>query len=154
MVDKKKERGISRGTVISIVAAIVGTVLLAVIAIIVNRQEPIPDDYFQSDGTKLVLALTPEMSAFEENEEYEPEMTYLVYYYEGNEITNAKVYFEYADDAAARTADANISLNDKDWAAGRRRNGRYIVFSVKKEQYENLTKPEVEENIKSLEAVI
>ncbi len=157
MKEKVKEpartRKIDKKTIIGMVGALLAMAVVAVVIILANYQEPIPEDYFVADNTKLVLTLPPALSSFEANEDYQPEMTYVVYFYEGNKVTGAKVYFEYADEAAAREADKNISLGDKNWAIGRRRNGRYIVFSVKPEQYKNLTTDKVNENIKSYDII-
>lgn len=130
----------------------VALMLVAVIAVIVvtNQAEPIPEGYFTSDDVKLVLALDKTEAAYEENVEYAPEMTYIVYDYSGEKITGARIYFEYADEAAAKEANAHITLSNKNWAASRRLNGKYIVFTVKREQYENLSTEKVRENIKSL----
>ena len=137
----------ARLTVPLTIGAIVLVILIAVGAIILNRQEPVPDGYFVSDDTKLVMGVPAGISALESNKEYAPEMNYLVYYYDGNKITNARIYFEYDDDAEAKEANDHITLENKPWAASKRLNGRYIVFEAKPDQYRDLTTERVRENI-------
>ncbi|MBQ6375421.1 hypothetical protein IJJ37_00590 [Candidatus Saccharibacteria bacterium] len=144
-----RERG---KMLVGIATIVVMLIVVVVILAVVSRQEPISEGYFRSDDTKLVLSLTPEVSAFELNEEYEPEVTRIVYFYDGNKVTGAKIYFEYADEEAARKAYDNTSMEGKTWATSRRLNGRYIVYSVKAEQYKDLTAEQVRENIAGMKA--
>ena len=133
-------------------------VVLLIIAVVVgivlgNRQEPIADDYFMSDETKLVQSMPANVAAFEENEEYSPMVTHIVYYHgDGPEVTGVKVYFEYENEDRAQTANANITMDKKSWSTGKRLNGKYIVFGVKGEQYDGLTVAQVSDNIASMEA--
>ena len=66
-----RERG---KMLVGIATIVVMLIVVVVILAVVSRQEPISEGYFRSDDTKLVLSLTPEVSAFELNEEYEPEV--------------------------------------------------------------------------------
>ncbi|MBR2831180.1 hypothetical protein IKE83_02370 [Candidatus Saccharibacteria bacterium] len=131
-VEEKKKTGRKMGKKWWWILAAVVALIVAVVAIVlVNRQEPIPEGYFVSDDTKLVLALSPEVSGYETNPDYQPEETYVVYYYSGDKITNAKIFLGYGSDAAAETAYKNTSMEGKTWATSRRRNGKYIVYQVK-----------------------
>lgn len=127
----KKERII---TIIVAIAAIVA----AVMVVILNRPQPISDDFFVSDDVKMVMALDKTQAAYE-NGTYRPDWTYVVYYYDGDDITGAEIYFKYDDEEMARAADANISVSDKVWAYEKKLNGKYIVWKVKRGQYADLT---------------
>ena len=120
------------------IVAIVAAILVVALAIVLGKPQSISDDYFVSDDTKLVAKLDASQAAYESGE-YEPAWTYIVYEYKGDEITNAKVYFAYDDDEQAREANAHISLDNKVWAYEKQLNGKYIVFSLFKYQYVNLT---------------
>ena len=142
-----------RNKIIGIGCAAVALVLVVVGLIFLNYQEPIPDDYFKSDGTKLVMSLSPEVSSYINNEEYEPLVTHVVYYYNGDKVNNAKIYFQYDNEEDAKEADKNLDLSGKTWATGRKVNGKYIVFTVDREQYKDLTVERVERNIKNMRDV-
>ena len=122
---------------ISIVVA-VSAIVAAVMVIILNRTQPISDDYFVSDDTKMVMALDATQAAYEESE-YEPEWTYVVYHYDGDKIVGAEIYFAYDSDEAAKEADEYVNLGDKEWAYKKELNGKYIVFKVRSGQYADLT---------------
>ena len=134
--------------------AVVLLIVVVIVGIVLgNRQEPITDGYFVSDETKLVQSMPASVAAFEENEEYSPSITHIVYYYGGgSEVTGMRVYFEYENEEQAVEANANISMEKKNWSTGRRLNGKYIVFGVKGEQYSGLTVAEVRANIESMGA--
>ena len=123
--------------ILTIVAVIMAAILM-ILAIVLNLPQPISDDYFVSDGEKMVLKLDASQAAYQTGE-YEPETTYVVYYYDRDKITNARIYFKYDDDAAAREANEHISLDDKVWAYEKQLNGKYIVFNLMRDQYANLT---------------
>ena len=141
-------------TVLAIVGVVVLLIAIVIGIVVGNQQEPIPDDYFASDETKLVLSMLADISSFEEDEEYEPNITHVVYYHdvESDEVSNVKVYFQYENEAAAEEADKHIRMDNKSWATGRRRNGKYIVFSVKGEQYRGLSVGDVSDNISTMDA--
>lgn len=156
--DTRRERGVAKFFGKNKVwlggVAIVLLVAIVIVGIVLgNRQEPIEDGYFVSDETKLVQSMPANVAAFEENEEYSPMVTHIVYYHgDGPEITGVKVYFEYENEEQAVSANANITMDKKSWSTGKRLNGKYIVFGVKGEQYNGLTVAEVSDNITSMEA--
>lgn len=132
-------------------AVVVVTVVAIVIGVIVSQEPALDDDYFVSDETKLVMSLNRDVAAFEEGT-YEPEVTHLVYYYTGDEVTGMRIYFEYFTEAEAEVAFNNISMKDKNFATTKRRNGRYVVFDAVRARYEGMTVEQVEKNISSMRA--
>lgn len=129
-----------------------GVMLIALIVVIValsNRMEPIDNDYFVSDDSKLVMSLNRAMANYETSD-YEPEVTRIVYYLDGDKVSNVRVFFDYGSEAEAREANDNITMDGKNWATGRKLNGKYIIFDTKSEQKDGLTKEKVEENIESM----
>lgn len=133
-MDRKKLKQYRILTIVAVVAAVIVTAL----AVILSLPRPISDDYFVNDDTKLVLKLDASQAAYQTGE-YEPGTTYVVYYYDGEKITNARIYFKYDSDAEAREANQHISLDDKVWAYEKQLNGKYIVFNLVRDQYANLT---------------
>lgn len=145
---KKLEQG---KNIIITVAAVLVAVVAIVIGVVVSHEAEITDDYFVSDDTKLVMSLDRDIAAFEEGP-YEPQLTHLVYYYTGDEVTSMRIYFAYDTVAEAETADANLNMKDKDFATTKRRNGRYIIFDVVRTRYDGLTVEQVRKNIEAMRA--
>lgn len=123
-----------------ILVGAVALVVVIIVAVLASGAvyEPIDDSYFVSDGGKLVMSLTKEKSNYEMSK-YESDLTYVVYYYSGDKINNIRVFYEYKDEDEAREANEHIKMDDKDWAVGRKLNGRYIIFNVTSKRWENLS---------------
>lgn len=132
------ERKFDRRNKIITVVAVIAAAVVAIVAIIMNQPQEITADYFVNDDTKLVNKLDKDVAAYETSE-WEPETTYVVYYYSGNKITGVKIYFEYDNEEEAKLADENISMEDKSWALGKSRNGRYVVLNLRRAEYTDLT---------------
>lgn len=140
-----------RKRIILSVAAVAVAIVAIVVGVIVSQEVNLDENYFKSDDTKLVMSLNKATAAFEEGE-YEPEVTHLVYYYNGDSITGARVYFEYADEEDAKEANNNINMKNKDWTNVKKQNGKYIIFEVLKSKYDGLTTEMVRQNIESMRA--
>lgn len=150
MVEKTKERKFNMKALWAGLAVAATAIIVIAGIVLANYEAPIQEDYFVSDGTKLVMALDgqPELAA---EGETLPAVTYFVYYYNGEEITGAKVYYKYVDEAAAKQAEAAMDLSGQAWT-GKRRNGEYVVLTAGKSQYEGLTKTAVEKIIENAKA--
>lgn len=137
---------------LGVAVAIVAAVILIVVGIVMSqRVEPIPDGYFVSDDSKLVLTLGSDMVSLTDADA-EPGLTHLVYYYSGDDVTDAKIYFEYEDDASAKEANEKIKISETSWAKSKKLNGRYIVFQLTEDQYEGLSADGVRESIEAMKA--
>jgi hypothetical protein len=123
-----------------VIVAAVALIIVIIVAISASNSfyESIDDDYFVSDGSKLVLTLPKKTASFETSE-YEPDITHVVYYYSGDDITSARVFFAYNSEEEAREADKNIKSDDKDWMTGRKLNGKYIIFNTNSDFISGLT---------------
>lgn len=138
------------------VGMIIGIVVLAVtimvaVGVTIGSPEQYNDDYFVTDGTKLVLSMDKEVASYEEGE-YEPEYTHLVYYYLGNSIKSVRIFYEYDYAALAEEANQHIALTDKEWAISKKQSGKYIVFELAPTEFEGLTTNNVKEDILSMKA--
>ena len=146
------EKRLNKRKYLVISLAAVAVVAVAIVVGIVSSSGPVlNDDYFVSDGTKLVMSLTPEMAAFEDDAN-EPDVTHIVYYYNDGKVTDAKVYYEYRTEDLARTAYSNIDMKNRDWTTTRRLSGKYIVFNALKAKYDGMTTEQVQRNIDDMRA--
>lgn len=125
---------------------------MLVVAAIVNfgQTEKIESDYFHDSDGKIVLTMNKEMAALD-NSEYEPFITHVVYYYNGNNITEVKAFFEYPDENTARQAYENLGLGD--FADSKRLNGRFVEFQVKRAQYDGVSLDELKSDIETMKEI-
>ena len=133
----------------------VGLLLVALIIVVMmilkfNQNEKIDSSYFHSDDKKIVLTMDRDNATLDDSD-YEPDITHVVYYYEGDKITSVKAFYEYRTDAEAEEANKNLGLGE--FADGKKINGRFIVFDLNKSQYENLTVSELQQNIELLKQI-
>lgn len=138
---------------------IIGAVLAAAVVILAvvialslgGRNRAVDEAIFEPGDNRLVVAMGADMTSFEDSE-YEPEVTRIIYYHNGKNITKMEIYFEYQTEDEAKTADENITLDEKDWAESKTLNGRYIIFKVAAGQYKGLTVEEMQETIENMRA--
>lgn len=138
--------------IIGIVVAVAAVVLLVAILVptLIGKQ-PVDETLFDGGDNRLVVSMNSEMASFEDGE-YEPEITRIVYYHDGNNVNKMEIYFEYATEDEAKAANDEITLDGKDWATGKRLNGRFIIFDVAAGQYQGLTVAQMQETIENMRA--
>lgn len=146
---KSKDKGGEWRKIILSVAAVVAVIVIVAVVAGFSWKEKYDADYFVSDGAKLVMAMDDEIASFEEGE-FEPAVTYVVYYYSGDKVNGMKVFFAYDDETEAKEANKNIKMDEKEWAVGRSLNGKYIVFEANEDQYEDLSVSLVKKMIESM----
>ena len=150
----KKADKKNKNLIIGICSAVVIVVVIVVIAVVLATRGgnvALNDKYFVSDDTKYVLTLEGDEISLDE--EYAPLKTHLVYYYSDDTVTGLKAYYEYADEASAKTAynaikeDAETSESYKEIAL----DGKYLILTANESEYADMTKSDVEEQIKFME---
>ncbi len=149
---KKDNKSIITGVCVALVAIIV---VVAIVIIARNGANALNDDYFKSDETKYVLTYETDSIDIdpEESEEYIPTKTHIVYTYSGDEITGMKSYAEFADAATAENAYQQLKNSDEEEAKKAELNGKYIIFTNEKSEYEELTASQIKERIELMEAL-
>ncbi|MBR5046265.1 hypothetical protein IKX73_01390 [Candidatus Saccharibacteria bacterium] len=148
--DKKKKLDLKSKIILGLIGiAIVAAVV--VLVVMLNRKESYDDDYFVSDDAKLVVAIDKELAAYDDSD-YEPDVTYILYYYTGDDVTGMKVFFRYDTEEEAKEADENITMDGKFWATDKYLNGRYVIFNVDKEQYEGLVVSDIRKLIDDMKS--
>lgn len=147
----KKAEKINKKTIVGICIAAVVSIAIIIVAIVVHNNK-LDDSFFVSDGSKYVLTL--ESDGTSSDDEYTPIKTHLVYFYSGDKITELKAYYEYADSATAKSAADYIKENYSDDEYEKISiNGKYLIFTADESEYENLTAPEVKEQIELMESM-
>lgn len=148
MANKAKKN--NKNLIIGICAAIVVVIVVVVAVILATRggSAQLNDSYFVSDDTKYVLTLETD----DVDEEYAPAKTHMVYFYSGDDVTDMKAYYEFADEAAAKAAfdyykEAMEGEEYKDISL----NGKYIVITSNESAYEDLTANDVKQQIEFME---
>lgn len=151
MAKKSKD---NKNIIIGVCSAIV-VVIVVTIAIILatGGNGKIDDSYFVSDDTKYVLTIDSEdvPADDEEEQQYTPLKTHLVYTYSGDEITGLTAYYEYADDASAKAAVDYIKSSDEESYKEVTTNGKYIVAVVNESEYQEMTASDVKQQVEFME---
>ena len=145
-----RKKGIDLKTWILVGLAAVAFVIVSVAIIVLNQVEKFDSSYFHDGDGKIVLTMNKYYAELDSSE-YESDITHVVYYHDGNKVTNARAFYEYKDEAEAKEAFDNLSLGE--FAEGKKLSGRFVVFSVKKQQYEDLTVEELKHNIELLKQI-
>ncbi len=138
--------------IVAIAAVVVAIVAALVIGLNLGLSDKINDEYFVSDGRKIVLSLNDEMSGFIDGE-FEPGITHLVYYYSGDKINDVKIFFVYDDEEEAELAYDSIGDTYEEWASSKEINGKYLIFKTDSELYEDLSAERLRSDIESMKAV-
>lgn len=152
------EEGKSKKPLILGIAAGVVVIAIAIVLVVVFviNKKGLGDDYFVSDGSKYVLNMdTSDIIDGEAgNSDYTPVKTHVVYEYSGDTITNLKSYYEYKDEETAKLAYEAYQEYDAESAFEKvERDGKYLIITSKKEEYENLKASEVKSEIDLYESL-
>ena len=140
-----------RNRIVGVVVAVAVLLLAVVLALTLGGSRPVDEAIFESGDNRLVISMSADMASFEDGE-YEPEVTRIIYYHNGKNITKMEIYFEYQTEDEAKEAYGNVSLEGKDWATGKNLNGRFIIFDVASGQYGGLTVEQMEGTIENMRA--
>lgn len=134
------------------IAAVVVIAAIITAVILINRSNSINDDYFVSDGSKYVITVDSEDLTLDDDEtDYAPLKTHLVYTYSGDEITGLKSYYEYENAEAASKAFDKLKEEAGDDIEEVVLNGKYVVATAKADQYEGMTASDVKQQIEFIE---
>lgn len=147
-MDEKKKIDIKTWVLVG--CAVVALVIVIAVILAFNQSEKIDSSYFKDSDGKIVVTLDKEMAALDDSI-YEGDVVHTVYYYDGDKITNARLFYEYYSEDDAKKAyeklEPNAYLEDK------KLNGKFIMFKVNKVLYEDTTVTELKETIEQLEEI-
>ena len=148
----------NKNLIIGICLAIAAAIVVAVIVIILLTRggglggQALNDDYFVSDNSKYVFTLGADEIDIE-GQTYKPVKTHLIYFYNGNEITGLKYYYEYDSADAAKKAynelDSDLRSIYKDVAV----NDKYVIMTSNETDYEGLTADDVKQQLEFMEMI-
>ncbi len=140
----------NKKTLIAIGVAIIVAIIIAIIAILVINRGPNQiggGNYFVSDDTKLVIPIDEGDRVTSDEEEPEPEKTYLVYFYNGDDITKFQTYQEYTNEETAQKAlnyfQDTIAILFEEVS----RDGRYVTLTHEPSDYQWVTTNDVKQQI-------
>ena len=136
---------------IGLCSAVAVIVVVVVAIILATRGTNLDDSYFVSDGTKYVLTVESDELDFSDDEaEYTPIKTHIVYTYSGDEITGMKTYAEYSSPESAKAAFEALKSAGEE-TEGAEVNGKYIVMTNTPDQYEGMTSADVKQQVEVME---
>lgn len=134
--NRKRVKEIDHKTWIWVCLSIIALVFVIIAIVNFSQNESYDSSYFHDGDGRIVLTMDRDSASLDDSI-YEPNITHIVYYYEGDNITGVKAFYEYATEAEAKTAYAHLGLGS--FADSKRLSGRFIVFNVKRAMYENVT---------------
>ena len=136
------------------IGAIVTILIVLVIAIVLAaRNSGISDSFFKSDNTKYVFTLEPEELSAIGEEDLTPEKAHMVYFYEGEKITDLKSYYLFSDENEATKAYSYFQENGADGYKSIARDGKYVILTANPSEYENITTSNIKEQIEFFESL-
>lgn len=145
----KKSKKDNKNMIIGCCAALVLIIAIIITIVLVVNNTGLNDNYFVSDGTKYVLTI--ETDETDEEDEFAPLKTHLVYTYEGDKVTGMKTYYVYADNASAQKAFDALKEAVGEEANSMELNGKYIIVTAEEESYKDLTASDVKQQIEFME---
>lgn len=116
--------------------SVIALIVVITAFILLNQVEKVDSSFFHDDDRKVVLTMSKNVAALDDTE-WEPDITHVVYFHDGDKITSSKAYYEYKNDEQAREAFDNLSLGE--FANGKKLSGRFVIFSVKSDLFKDLT---------------
>ena len=141
----KSKRGGNKNKIIGICCGI-GVVVLLVVAIVaaVMANTGYNDAYFVSDDTKYVLTIdnTEEAEAEEDADAIVPTKIHYVYYYSGDDITDVKLFAEFADADTAQRAYDELMNSGEDIESSYKSvetDGKYLIQTFVESAYGDMT---------------
>lgn len=146
-----KEAKDTKKLIIGIVGAVAAIAIIVVVAIVIlkNKKPTLNDDYFKSDGSKLVISIDGDASESGLVKQHQ------VYTYEGEKITGFKSYAEFESTEKAKEAydKYNSAEEFKSEFKNVEIDGKYVILTVPEEQYKDLTTSTIKSYIDLLESV-
>ena len=130
--------------------AVVALVFVIVAIVNFTHRESYDSSYFHDADGKIVLTMGKDAAALEDSV-YEPNVTHIVYYYEGDNVTSVKAFYEYKTEKEAKKAFEHLGLSG--FADSKNLSGRFVVFQVKRAMYEGMTVEELKAGIEAMKAI-
>lgn len=148
-----KSKKDNKNLIVGCLAALAVVIVIIITVVLVTNNSGLNDNYFVSDDTKYVI--TYEADESDEEDEYSPIKTHVVYTYKDDTITGMKTYYAYANEATAKTAYDTLKgiIDDDDEISSIELNGKYIVITASEDSYKDLTASDVKEQIEFMESL-
>lgn len=156
MVEKSKSKG-KKLNIRMIIVSLVLLVAVIIVSILLKNygRETLNDSYFVSDANKIVMTLDgADVAPIEDDTTDIPIKVHTVYYYVGDSITGAKVFYEYDNTDAAKAVYEKTSIENKDWATGKSLDGKYVIFQYDSNLVKAFTPEQIRESVENVESVL
>ena len=166
--DKAAKNNDNKVIAICIAGVLAVIAIIVIVAVMLAGSNKYSDKFFTSDDTKYVLNLEKAdlASGDEQTDQYVPVKAHLVYEYSGDEIKGLKIYYEYADSAAAKKAKDYIVENDPGLTAEGEDSekkesiykevivdGKFVIITAREAEYEGIKASDVKQQIEFYETM-
>ena len=131
-----KKRLLSFKNIFGAVIVVLFVVVIATL-VILNSAPRYNDDYFRSDGSKLVSQI--EAVYYEgEDDTPDPLVAYMVYYYSGEKITEVKAFYKFESEEVAKSVYEDAASKEISWVKEKSYSGEYLILSLVDSEFKDL----------------
>ncbi len=142
----------TKNPIVAICAIVVAVILLVVVAILLfSGNKKLDDSFFVNDGSKYVYTTNTDDMLGLDFGEYTPEKIHLIYFYSGDKVTDLRVYYEFKDEEAAKSAAEYIKGANDGALKSLTTNGKYVIVSTDEALYEGMTTEDAKQQVEFME---
>ena len=142
----------TKNPIVAICAIVVAVILLVVVAILLfSGNKKLDDSFFVSDGSKYVYTTNTDDMLGLDFGEYTPEKIHLIYFYSGDKVTDLRVYYEFKDEEAAKSAAEYIKGANDGALKSLTTNGKYVIVSTDEALQEGMTAEDAKQQVEFME---
>ncbi len=136
----------NKNLIIGICSAVAAVAVIVLVVVLIVVNSGLNDGYFKTDDSKYVFSVdTSELMESSDENTDAPVKIHEVFTHDGETITSHKYYYEYANaDAAKNALDSEIE-NAGETFEKIEQDGKYIVLTLKEEDYKDLTASQVKD---------
>ena len=147
----REKKKLNKNLLIAIIGVVAAAVTVLVLVLVLGRGGgELNENWFKSDGYKLVLTIESDPTMVAENEQT-PINSHLVYTYSGETVTGLKVYYQYENPVKAKTAYETLYDSNNGQYKDVLLDGRYVVLVAVDSEYEHLKASDVKQQIDFME---
>ena len=146
----KDNKNVIIGAIVGVVALIVIIVLAVVLA--TRGSSKLDDSFFASDDTKYVATVDGDTMGMSDEEGIAPLKAHIVYFYSGDDVTDMRSYYEFADESVAKKFfDLAKASEEGDSSDNYELNGKYVILIADPTEYEGMKTSDAKEQIEFIE---
>ena len=147
----REKKKLNKNLLVAIIGVAAAAITVLVLVLVLGRGNgELNENWFKSDGSKLVLTIESDPAMVAENEQT-PINSHLVYTYSGETVTGLKVYYQYENPVKAQAAYEILHDSNNGQYKDVLIDGRYVILVAVDSEYEHLKASDVKQQIDFME---